>query len=127
MSLIARYRGRCGRCGWAIRTGQEISGGIDGPYEHVDCRNPNKSRLENLEAMDKGYESAAAMWAEQSGGPVKQRATKVTGECMFLCGRKATVKIGKIAMCGRCANAPMPSKKQINKWMAASARPVEEI
>jgi hypothetical protein len=53
--------------------------------------------------------------------------SKSTSECMFLCGRRATVKIGKIAMCGRCANAPMPSRRQINKWIAGSGRLVEEL
>lgn len=38
---------------------------------------------------------------------MKQKQTKESErECMFLCGRRATVKIGKIEMCDQCADAP---------------------
>jgi len=63
---------------------------------------------------------------------VKQKQTKKSErECMFLCGRKATMKIGKIEMCDRCANAPNAvgeADQQVDcrKWPSVGG-PVEPI
>lgn len=118
-TLEAFRKGICTKCRGPILVGQIIqrSGPASWRQFEPNCEE-TKAMLKTEQEVK--YETENA---KHKDTPVAYGGRK----CMFLCGRPVTVKIGKIEMCDPCTNAPMPSRLQISKTIAATARPAEEI
>lgn len=118
-TLEAFRKGICTKCRGLILVGQTIQRSGPASWRHFE---PNceetKGMLKTVEEMK--YEAEKARHVDM--------AVAYEGrECMFLCGRPATMIIGKIEMCDPCARKKQPSEKTIRRWIEISGRQMGEI